>query len=201
MDLFEGTDQGASISLVLDIGQGTGLAAATGVRPFLPPLLAGALARGDHAIDFDGTSYAFLESTWFLALVLALAVVSYVAERSEANVTRYVFIVAAVLGALMFAGSLEAEGREGWWGLPIGLLVAALSRLALGGLFDRTRARLEEGTRALLPVLADFLSLVMAFASLLFGVLGFLVFLMLLPLLRAAGSGDDEKYAGLRVLK
>lgn len=133
--------------------------------------------------------------------MLALAVASYVAERSETNLSRPVFVVGAVLGALMFAGSLEAEGREGWWGLPLGLLIAAVSRLALGGLFDRARQRLEEGARTLLPVLADFLSLVMAFASLLFGVLGFLVFLTLLPLLRGAAGGDDEKYAGLRVLK
>lgn len=171
------------------------------MRPFLPPLLAGALARGDHAIDYDGTSYAFLESSSFLAFVLALAVASYVAERSGANTARYMLVTAAVLGALMFAGSLEAEGREGWWGLPLGLLIAALSRLALGGLLERTRQRLEENARTLLPVLADFLSLVMAFASLLFGVLGFLVFLTILPLLRSAGAGDDEKYAGLRILK
>ena len=30
--------------------------------PFLPPLLAGALARGDVGIDFDGTDWSFLES-------------------------------------------------------------------------------------------------------------------------------------------
>ena len=43
------------MSLFLDIGTGAGLATASGVRPYLPPLLAGALARGDVAIDFEGT--------------------------------------------------------------------------------------------------------------------------------------------------
>ena len=43
------------MSLFLDIGTGAGLASAHGVRPFLPPLLAGGLARGDIGIDFDGT--------------------------------------------------------------------------------------------------------------------------------------------------
>lgn len=177
------------------------------MRPFLPPLLAGALARGDHALDFDGTGYAFLEEPWFLALVLALAVGSYVAERSDPNssaqraVRVALLAVAGGLGALLFAGSLEDGGHEGWWGLPLGVLVAVASRFALGGLFDRARRRLDEGARALMPVLADFLSLVMAFASILFGLLGFLVFLGLLPLLRGAGGGDDEKYAGLRVLR
>ena len=35
--------------------QGIGLALAVGLRPFLPALLAGALARGDVGVDFDGT--------------------------------------------------------------------------------------------------------------------------------------------------
>src|SRR5690349_24479382 len=52
----------ARVSLFMDIGQGTGLAGSSGVRPFLPPLLAGALARGDVGLDFSGTDYRFLES-------------------------------------------------------------------------------------------------------------------------------------------
>ncbi|HEY6779477.1 MAG TPA: DUF4126 family protein [Thermoleophilaceae bacterium] len=69
------------MSLFVDIGQGVGLAGATGVRPYLPPLLAGAMARGDVAIDFDGTDWSFLESPAFLGVVLALAAAAYLLER------------------------------------------------------------------------------------------------------------------------
>ena len=58
------------LDLFLAISQGTGLALATGVRPFLPPLLAGALARADVGIDFSGTDFSFLESTPFLLAVV-----------------------------------------------------------------------------------------------------------------------------------
>ena len=106
------------MSLVLDIGQGAGLAGATGVRPFLPPLLAGALARGDIGIDFDGTGWQFLESPGFLLVVLALAVISYGAERSGANRRAMAIgtaVLAAVLGALLFAGSLAEGGDASRW--------------------------------------------------------------------------------------
>ena len=63
------------MSAFLDISTGAGLASATGIRPYLPPLLAGALARGDIAIDFDGTGFSFLESPAFLGGVVAVGVV------------------------------------------------------------------------------------------------------------------------------
>src|SRR5436305_15002471 len=105
------------MSLFLDIGKGAGLAGATGVRPFLPPLLAGALARGDIGIDFDHTDYSFLESPAFLAGVLGLAVLSYAVDRSRGGarpagrdpLTIGLAAIALALGALLFAGPL-ADG-------------------------------------------------------------------------------------------
>ncbi len=66
---------------LLDILTGMGLAAAAGIRPFLPGLVAGAFAAANLTIDFDGTDLAFLEAPgWLLALVLAL-IVAVVLER------------------------------------------------------------------------------------------------------------------------
>src|SRR3954464_2680313 len=77
-----------AIALFMDIGQGAGTAGASGVRPFLPALLAGALARGDSGIDFSGTDYSFLESSWFLLVVLLLAVAVYAVNRGPRPAAR-----------------------------------------------------------------------------------------------------------------
>ncbi|MGI9094416.1 MAG: DUF4126 domain-containing protein, partial [Thermoleophilaceae bacterium] len=138
------------MSLLLDIGQGAGLAGASGVRPFLPPLLAGALARGDIGLDFDGSGWEFLESPGFLLAVLALAVVSYIAERSGAD--RRVLglatgVIAVVLGALLFAGSLAAADRSAIVGIVAGILCAALAYAAVSGLLERARGGGGRGGR------------------------------------------------------
>src|SRR5215207_9049074 len=73
------------MSLAFDIGQGAGLAGATGVRPFLPPILTGALASGDVGVDFDGTSFDWVESPGFLIVVLAISVIAYVIDRQMAG--------------------------------------------------------------------------------------------------------------------
>src|SRR5215218_122747 len=64
----------ARMDLILDLLQGAGLAAAIGIRPFLPVLLAGALASADVGLDFDGTDFSFLEAWPFLFAVLVLVV-------------------------------------------------------------------------------------------------------------------------------
>src|SRR3954454_4311318 len=78
----------SAMSLFMDIGQGAGLSGASGVRPFLPALLAGALAREDSGLDFSGTSFSFLESPAFLLAVLLLAVGSYGLQRRRETVAQ-----------------------------------------------------------------------------------------------------------------
>jgi hypothetical protein len=190
--------------LFLDIGQGAGIAGATGVRPFLPPLLVGALASSDAGIDFDGTDWKFLEQPAFLGVVLALTVASYGAERSGANrllISRVTGLVAVVLGALLFAGALAAGGNEAWPGLVGGAACAALAFVAVGELLGRARSRLDPGAAALLPIYADGAALLLAALAVFVEPLGFLGLLAFVFLLVGGRRGEDRKYAGLRILR
>src|ERR1022692_2802002 len=64
--------------LVFYIGLGLGLAAACGLRPFLPLLLAGALAgSGALGVSFSTGAFTFLESDWWLLVVAVALSLSY----------------------------------------------------------------------------------------------------------------------------
>jgi uncharacterized membrane protein len=198
----------------MDIGQGAGTAGASGVRPFLPALLAGALARGDSGIDFSGTDYSFLESSWFLLVVLFLAVAVYALNRrpkaegrkQELLVERATAVFGLVLGALLFAGSLADGDETSWWGLIAGLLCAALGYLAIASLFARARARLSNqngagGAESLLDVYAEGIALALAALAIYVEPAGYaalLVFAFLI--IRSRGEGA-QKYGGLRILR
>jgi hypothetical protein len=193
------------MTLVLDIGQGAGLAGASGVRPFLPPLLAGALARGDIGLDFDDTGWRFLESPVFLLVLLLLAVAAYVAERSgvdRARLSVATTVLAAVVGALLFGGSL-AEGGDltPIVGVVAGVACVLLARAGLGGLLDRAAGRLDESTAAFLSVVADVTALVLAAISIFVPPVAFLALVVFLVLLVRGRREGDRKYAGLRILR
>lgn len=190
------------MSLFLDIGQGAGLASATGVRPFLPPLAAGALASGDLGIDFDGTDWAFLESTGFLAAVLALAVVAYLLGRAGRELPPPALAVVGIaLGGLLFAGSLADGGSAGWPGLVAGAACAALAYVAAAAFLSRVRRRLEGGAAAMLDAYADGIALALAGLSILAPPVGFLALAAFVYLLVRGRTDADRKYEGLRILR
>src|SRR5919107_3550075 len=108
------------MDLVLDLLQGAGIAAAIGIRPFLPVLLAGALAAANLGLDFDGTDFSFLESTGFLlAIVVLVALLDIAIRRVGPDATErrpwlYVLLaLALVLGGLEAAGSLARREHPG----------------------------------------------------------------------------------------
>jgi hypothetical protein len=192
------------VSLVLDIGQGAGLAGASGVRPFLPPLLAGTFARADTGIDFSGTSWDFLESPGFLLAIVGLAVLSYLAERAGVNErarTAGTAVLALATGALLFAGSLAAGDHSAPAGIVAGAACAALALVAVGGLAERVARRLEPAAAALLTVYADVAALVLAAIAIFVEPVAFLALAAFVFLLVRQRGRDERKYAGLRILR
>jgi hypothetical protein len=195
------------MSLFLDIGTGTGLASATGVRPYLPPLLAGGLARGDIGIDFDGTDFSFLESPAFLGAVVAVGVVAFFLERWQASeagrgaAELLSGVIGMLLGALLFAGALADGGEATWIGLLAGPLCAVLGWLAVGGLVERVRARLEPDQAALLTAYADAAALMLAAIAIFVPPLALLAIPGFIILLAGGRRREGEKYAGLRILR
>ena len=193
----------SAISLFFDIGQGAGLAGATGVRPFLPPLLAGALAGGDIGLDFDRSPLAFLESPAFLLIVLALAVAAYAAERARVGrpLELTLSAVAIVLGALLFAGVLASGGAEAWPGLLAGAACAALGVAAVARLLERARRRAEPSAAALFTLYGDLAALALAAVSIFVPPVGLVALVAFVVLAVRARAGGDRKYEGLRILR
>jgi hypothetical protein len=194
------------VEFVLDLLQGAGIAAAIGIRPFLPVLLAGALASADLGLDFDGTDFAFLEEWAFLLGVLVLVAISGLATRRRANletgpVVWLLLTIAVVLGALEGAGSLADRGHPVLAGIVAGAAAATLGFFAARSLFGRVRRRLDRDAQSVLPLYGEGAALGAAGASILFPPLAILVLAGLAWLLAGGRRRAGEKYAGLRILR
>jgi uncharacterized membrane protein YgdD (TMEM256/DUF423 family) len=196
------------VHLVFDIFQGIGVAAAVGIRPFLPGLVVGALAAGDLQIDFAHSSYSFLQGGPFLLAMVIGVVLLAMSERQVARETlsvRYVTVTLAacslVIGALLFGGSLARGHYAIWPGLIGGAVCAAIGIAATGPLLARVRSRLDAEAAAALPIFSEGVALIAAILSVLLPPVGLIVLLLLLWLLWAGRNRGEQKYAGLRILR
>ena len=194
--------------LVFDIFQGIGIAAAVGIRPFLPALIAGALAAGTVELHFSHTSYSFLQSWPFLLVMVVGSAALVMAERrlgrERSDTTPAVAVlgvIAAVLGALFFAGSLARGHYAAWPGWIGGVICAAVGILATRPLFARVRVRLDRDAAGAIPLYAEAIAVLLAALSVVAPPIGLIGLALLLWLLVGGRRREGQKYAGLRILR
>ncbi len=196
--------------LLFDIFQGIGIAAAAGIRPFLPALAAGLLAVANVEIHFDHTKFHFLQGAPFLIIVGVLALALIVLEASrrgaliDASATGWgVAACGAAVGALFFGASLYRSGHHPWWpGLVGGVICAGVGVLAARPFLTRLRARLDAEAAALgVPLIAEGSALLLAVLSVVAPPVGVIALIALIGLIFRGRGRDDQKYAGLRILR
>jgi hypothetical protein len=196
------------VHLVFDIFQGMGIAAAVGIRPFLPSIVVGALAAGDVEIHFKGTDYSFLQGTVFLLSLVAAVILLALAERrlfQQGAKGRPLALILAgaslALGALFFAGSLARGHYVAWPGFIGGALCAAIGIAATQPLLARVRGRLDAEAASAVPLFAEAAAVALAALSVVAPPVGLIGVVLLLWLLLASRKRADQKYAGLRILR
>jgi hypothetical protein len=194
------------MDLFMAISTGVGVSLATGLRPFLPPLAVGALARADAGIDFNGTGYGFLESTpWLLALVVLVALGTLAARRRMVVPAALLGGVGAAIGALVFAGSLADEGYSALAGYPAGVICALVGFAAGVAFFGRAASRArtggEEEAASLVELFAQGAAVVLAVLAVLVSPVSWIAFVFALWVLLVQRRRSSQKYEGLRVLR
>jgi hypothetical protein len=192
------------MDLFMAISQGIGSSLAAGVRPFLVTLFVGAMARADVGVDFDGTEYEFLESVFWLVLMLVLIVGAWLLDRSHIEVPEATWAVTAgALGGVLFAGSLAEQDYASAAGLLAGVAFALFAFLAarafLGGASERLAARGESG--ATIQVLGDLAAIVLAALALLVSPVSYVALAFCAWVLLARRRRAGQKYEGLRILR
>ncbi len=191
------------MNFLFDLLQGAGVAAANGIRPFLPSLLVGLLASANIGLDYDGTSFAFLEAPIFLGILAGATVLSIGAGKSLQTDRAVLGLgaVGVVLGVLQASASLDDRSDTWWPAIPVGAVCAILAFVVARSLLARVRTRLDAETAGALPFYAEAIALVAAGLSVLFPPLALVTLGLLARLLVGSRRREGEKYAGLRILR
>lgn len=187
------------------ICQAVGLGLAIGIGGPLTALFVAVMAHVELGMDPEGTDWDFLASNWFIAVLLAVNVAAFYANRADVQTRLPSAAIATVVGAIAGAASLAEEGESAVLGLLIGgLLALAASVLAAGVLAGAARRTVaEEGTdpASTLAFIFAGAGIVVALLALFVPPASLLVLLALGVLAAARRRRAGEKYEGLRVLR
>lgn len=184
---------------------GAGLAVLTGIRGFLPVAFLALYSRLEFqsAPVLEGTWFGFLDKTWVISTLLALAVIELVLEKILVFSTirdRIMLPIKIVLGGIVFAAAMAPDG----W---IAMLVSGVLGLAIAGLADHVRRRTRPTPTKdttpiiLLSIYEDVAVLVGTLLFVLLPLIGALVAAFLVLLVYRVRVIRNRKHKGLRILR
>ena len=190
----------------MDIMMAVGLAAAVGLRPFLPALAAGLMSRADIGLSLG--DFGFLGSWPFLAVLVLLAVLFWVFEalatsQSARKVLSLTTGIASVtLGALLFAAVLSAQGYSPLPGIVAGAAVAATGRFTASVFTAGAARRVQKATaQKLFIVYLEPVAVVIAILAILIPPVSVLPIAAFAFVLVTTRKRKASKFEGLRILR
>jgi hypothetical protein len=193
------------MDLFTAICQAAGLGLAVGIGGPLTALFVATMAHVELGMDPEGTDWEFFASNWFIAILFAVNVAAFYANRAGVPTRVPGAVFATAIGAIAGAASLAEEGEAAAIGLLVGgLLALAASLLAADVLAGaRRRADVDGETDAGGTLTLIFAAAGIAIAALALFVppASLLVLLALVALAAARRRRAGEKYEGLRILR
>ena len=192
-------------SIYARVCMGAGLAALSGVRAFLPVAFLALYSRLEFfsAPVLDGTPFAFLERTWVIALLFALAIIELATDKipAFASLLRQIMQpIRIALGGLVFAAAMAPDG---WISMTVcgiaGLIIAGLAEHAVHSM--RPEAHIETAPFVLLSIYADILVLVGTLLFVLVPLIGALFACFMFLFVFRLRQRRNRKHKGLRILK
>jgi len=184
---------------------GAGLAVLSGIRAFLPVAFLALYSRLEFASAplLEGTSFAFLDEIWVVAMLLGLAVVELALDKIFPTAPLFARImqpIRVVLGGMVFAAAMAPEG----W---IAMVVGGVCGAAIAGLTDYARRQSRSGitTNAtavvLVSIYEDIAVLVGTLLFVLVPLIGALLACFLALFFYRVERRRRRKHKGLRILK
>jgi uncharacterized membrane protein len=184
---------------------GAGLAVLSGVRAFLPIAFLALYSRLEFgsAPVLDDTPFAFLEKTWVIALLFALAVIELATDKMPALASTHRQVMRPIkifLGGVVFAAVMAPDD---WIAMTVcGVLGLVIAGLAEHAMFSfRPESEIDTAPFILLSVYADLLVLIGTLLFVLVPLIGALFACFMFLFVYRLQQRRKRKHKGLRILK